>query len=445
MTVQLPERRILPRETHGPNGDCNHPLTRFRHRHIQPGAPVTTRPARLLAAALALAPCQLLGQATASGATLSPGQQLVAHDKWPIVGERAPLEPAGAWQIEIAGEVASPHNFDLPALAGLPRTEVVIDIHCVTRWSRPDVSFAGVLLADLLALANPNTAARYVSFVAHSGRAHSTSLPLDDALALLLRRAQTEESGFPQSSFSRSRSRRSRSRSGWDRLAMRHRLRRTRHRRCERRAGTARWPVQGLAQACLASIAEAEEDPVDPPRRRIPTRIHLRCARAGLQPADGVSDAARPPIPLGGSRDIAEDAQRRAMRAHGVAHLTGPIEQALDLALVDRDAGDLLLDLVGDVGECREQAHVRGQLGEHVAELLDPLEVVPQRVREVLAGDDYADAVRADVQEGLELGARGVPFTVFDQRMAVSGAQSVDSYARALNEAVGAATESVSS
>lgn len=115
---------------------------------------------------------------------LPPGQQLVARDKWPIVGERSPLEPAGAWQVEIAGEVVTPRVFDLPALAQLPRTEKTIDIHCVTRWSRPGVRFAGVLLADLLALARPTLTARYVSFVAHSGRAHSTSLPLADALEL---------------------------------------------------------------------------------------------------------------------------------------------------------------------------------------------------------------------------------------------------------------------
>lgn len=57
-----------------------------------------------------------------------------------------------------------------------------------------------------------------------------------------------------------------------------------------------------------------------------------------------------------------------------------------------------------------------------------------QRVGEILAGDEYADAVRADIAEGLELGARGVPFTVFDRRLAFSGAQSVAGYARALDE-----------
>lgn len=63
-----------------------------------------------------------------------------------------------------------------------------------------------------------------------------------------------------------------------------------------------------------------------------------------------------------------------------------------------------------------------------------------QRVREILAGDEYADAVRADIDEGLDLGARGVPFTVFDRRLALSGAQSVAGYASALDEAASTVT-----
>ncbi|MGJ0121605.1 DsbA family oxidoreductase [Williamsia sp. MIQD14] len=59
-----------------------------------------------------------------------------------------------------------------------------------------------------------------------------------------------------------------------------------------------------------------------------------------------------------------------------------------------------------------------------------------ERVREVLAGDEYAEAVRADRREGRELGAQGVPFVVVDGRLAASGAQSVDAYARMLDQAV---------
>jgi len=44
-------------------------------------------------------------------------------------------------------------------------------------------------------------------------------------------------------------------------------------------------------------------------------------------------------------------------------------------------------------------------------------------VREVLAGDAYSDAVRADEQQAYDYGISGVPFFVFERRVGVSGAQ----------------------
>lgn len=76
-----------------------------------------------------------------------------------------------------------------------------------------------------------------------------------------------------------------------------------------------------------------------------------------------------------------------------------------------------------------------------LAEAAESVGLSGTRVREILVGEDYADAVRADVQEGLELGVRGVPFTVFDRRLAASGALTMDGYARALDETARAATE----
>jgi hypothetical protein len=61
--------------------------------------------------------------------------------------------------------------------------ELRTDIHCVTRWSRYDVQFSGVSLAALVELCQPESTARFVSFVARSERDHSSSMPLDEALA----------------------------------------------------------------------------------------------------------------------------------------------------------------------------------------------------------------------------------------------------------------------
>jgi DMSO/TMAO reductase YedYZ molybdopterin-dependent catalytic subunit len=115
---------------------------------------------------------------------LPPGQQLAAPGKWPTVGQRRPLPWTPPWRVEIAGLVRSPQIRTLDELRALPQTNLVADIHCVTRWSKFDVPFRGVLLADLLDLAGPLPEGRYVSFVAHSENAHSTSLPLADAIEL---------------------------------------------------------------------------------------------------------------------------------------------------------------------------------------------------------------------------------------------------------------------
>ncbi|HVC98749.1 MAG TPA: molybdopterin-dependent oxidoreductase [Pirellulales bacterium] len=115
---------------------------------------------------------------------LPPGQQLVARGKWPQVGERAPAHVEGVWIVAVEGCVERPCRFTLDELSAFPRTEQVVDIHCVTRWTKLEVPFTGVPLATLIERAKPSPAARFVSFVAQSTRGHSTSLPLDEALAL---------------------------------------------------------------------------------------------------------------------------------------------------------------------------------------------------------------------------------------------------------------------
>ncbi|MCB9678311.1 MAG: DsbA family oxidoreductase [Alphaproteobacteria bacterium] len=61
---------------------------------------------------------------------------------------------------------------------------------------------------------------------------------------------------------------------------------------------------------------------------------------------------------------------------------------------------------------------------------------VPEsEVREVLASDRFAEAVRGDESLARQLGVTGVPFFVFDERVAVSGAQPVELLTRALRHA----------
>lgn len=57
------------------------------------------------------------------------------------------------------------------------------------------------------------------------------------------------------------------------------------------------------------------------------------------------------------------------------------------------------------------------------------------RVREVLAGEEFAQAVRDDAEQARAYGARGVPFFVLGGVLGVSGAQPVELFERALREA----------
>ncbi|MBX7168375.1 MAG: molybdopterin-dependent oxidoreductase [Pirellulales bacterium] len=115
---------------------------------------------------------------------LPPGQQLAAPGRWPVIGERAPEQAADPWQLEVTGLVAQPLRIPLAEVQRSARVEREIDIHCVTRWSMFGVLFQGWPLLDVLARAQPQPEARYVSFVARSSRRHSTSLPLADLGAL---------------------------------------------------------------------------------------------------------------------------------------------------------------------------------------------------------------------------------------------------------------------
>ena len=115
---------------------------------------------------------------------LPPNQQLVAPGKWPVVGEKAPRPGPEPWQVTVAGLVAHPQSWTLEALRGMPQEERAVDIHCVTRWSKPGAWFGGIPLAALLEACSPLPEARFVSFVARSERSHSTSLPLQEALDL---------------------------------------------------------------------------------------------------------------------------------------------------------------------------------------------------------------------------------------------------------------------
>ena len=59
-----------------------------------------------------------------------------------------------------------------------------------------------------------------------------------------------------------------------------------------------------------------------------------------------------------------------------------------------------------------------------------------QAMREVLEGRDYLDTVASDQAAARDLGANGVPFFVFDDKVGVSGAQPVAAFQQAMQQAI---------
>ncbi len=110
---------------------------------------------------------------------LPPGQS--ATIKWPVlhVGSVPRFEPE-KWDFKIWGLVERTVQLTWREFAALPQQEVTADMHCVTRWSRFDVKWRGVLARDVLALAQVKPEAKYV--MVHAEHGFTSNVPLEDLL-----------------------------------------------------------------------------------------------------------------------------------------------------------------------------------------------------------------------------------------------------------------------
>src|SRR3712207_8880847 len=80
-----------------------------------------------------------------------PGQYLT--ERFPVltVGANPPFDLA-TWDLRVFGEVEREVRLSWDELMALPQHEVVVDIHCVTRWSKLDTPWRGVRATDVLDL-----------------------------------------------------------------------------------------------------------------------------------------------------------------------------------------------------------------------------------------------------------------------------------------------------
>jgi DMSO/TMAO reductase YedYZ molybdopterin-dependent catalytic subunit len=110
---------------------------------------------------------------------LPPGQSLTI--KWPVLHYGSvPYFDAGRWDFKISGFVATEKRLTWKEFAALPQTEVVSDFHCVTRWSRLNNLWKGVLFADVLKLVEVKPEAQFVLVLAEEG--YTANVPLQDLI-----------------------------------------------------------------------------------------------------------------------------------------------------------------------------------------------------------------------------------------------------------------------
>jgi DMSO/TMAO reductase YedYZ molybdopterin-dependent catalytic subunit len=108
---------------------------------------------------------------------LPPGQ--AATLKWPVLHEGSvPHFDPARWDFRIAGLVEQPVRLTWEEFNHLPKSTVTSDFHCVTRWSRFDNRWEGVLFRDVLKLVKLVPRAAYV--LVHAEQGYTANVPLAD-------------------------------------------------------------------------------------------------------------------------------------------------------------------------------------------------------------------------------------------------------------------------
>ncbi len=108
---------------------------------------------------------------------LPPGQYLT--EDFPVLSAGpTPRVDRDRWEFAIIAEDGTRHTWTWAQMLALPSESVVVDIHCVTKWSKLHTGWRGVALDTLLQ--DVESAADYAMVYAYGG--YTTNLPLADLL-----------------------------------------------------------------------------------------------------------------------------------------------------------------------------------------------------------------------------------------------------------------------
>jgi DMSO/TMAO reductase YedYZ molybdopterin-dependent catalytic subunit len=134
---------------------------------------------------------------------LPPGQYIPV--RWPVLHYgRVPVFYQDSWDLRVFGATESGHErrWDWAAFGALPRSRVIADFHCVTKFSIQGIAWEGVPAAALLQAVPPAAAVTHVMVWADFG--YSANVRIADFAAdntLLATRCDgadiTPEHGYP--------------------------------------------------------------------------------------------------------------------------------------------------------------------------------------------------------------------------------------------------------
>ena len=91
-----------------------------------------------------------------------------------------PRTPLDRWTFTIEGLVREPVQWTWQDFLQLPAQEFVVDIHCVTKWTKLDTRWEGVSVDTLLEHVELDHQARYVTAFSDGG--YTTNIPLPDLI-----------------------------------------------------------------------------------------------------------------------------------------------------------------------------------------------------------------------------------------------------------------------
>ncbi len=133
---------------------------------------------------------------------LPPGQYLT--ERFPVLhaGDIPDYRDLSTWSLQVFGLVDQELTLSWDQLLALPQTDITLDIHCVTKWSKFDTTWRGVKVTDLLDRVGVKPEATHV--IAHAEYGYTANAPLPDVLldeAIVAHRFDGEplapEHGYP--------------------------------------------------------------------------------------------------------------------------------------------------------------------------------------------------------------------------------------------------------